>query len=114
MMPTSGPNDELDKAHRELQDMYAQLDWPAINTAVSRALETGFRIGQSSANNPSVNGTPVWVYSPHVEGVLPAHQLFSGYLIPGAPWMFWNRVVPDGHYLDLPPMYRIEQREERS
>lgn len=60
------------------------------------------------------SGTPVWVYSPHVEGVLPAHRLFSGHLISGAPWMFWNRVVPDGHYLDLPPMYRIEQREEQS
>jgi hypothetical protein len=49
---TSGdPNDDLDEAHRELQDMYPGLDWEGpVNAAVSRALERGFEIGRDFGN----------------------------------------------------------------
>ena len=42
-----GPDDDLDEAHRELQDRYPDLDWEGrVNAAVSRALEMGFEISR--------------------------------------------------------------------
>ena len=30
-----------------------------------------------------------------------------------APFVFWNRIVPDG-YVDLPPKFRVVRRENRT
>lgn len=51
------------------------------------------------------NSTPVDVYGPGSD-----KPLFSGQRHPTAPWSFWSRVYPDGGYVDLPPVYRIERK----
>lgn len=38
------------------------------------------------------------------------HVIFTGHRADiGPPWMFWNRIIPDQPYVDLPPRYRVEE-----
>jgi hypothetical protein len=39
---------------------------------------------------------------------------FTGTLRAGVPWMFWHRIVPDTEYIDLPPIFCIEEIKEES
>jgi hypothetical protein len=41
------------------------------------------------------------------------HVLFTGHRANiGPPWMFWNRIIPDQPYIDLPPKYKVVERKE--
>lgn len=82
-----------------------EITWIAVNGQRIAAIVPVKATEHAKVAADAPPGTPVRVYSPD-SGI----PLFNGYLIPGAPWQFWNRVTIDGPHLDLPPAYRIEAR----
>jgi hypothetical protein len=106
----------LEEKYQEITRLYAIIEVRDTLIAELEARERSSVPGLEKRIG-TVSGTPVLVYNPRIEGTggtLLHPPLFSGYLAPGAPWMFWNRVIPADQYIDLPPMYRIERLEKRS